>query len=171
VRDVCSETAHLHLRATNSTLLHALDLMDAWGFSYGSCLVTLHRPSTPANYWQEAHAFVLLGVRGRLPFVKTGLPSWIECEGQQVGSDSMAIRQLIEVVSPGPYLQLFGTRGLEASPAWVLCDEVTGCHNTDHQAPEPVGDPNQSAETNIGGRASGDYSTKGTTDESPLVST
>ena len=124
VQGLCAETAHLHVRATNSTLLDALDLMEAWGFSYGSCLVTIHRPSAPGNYWQEAHAFVLLGIRSRLPFLKTDLPSWIECDANQLGGDAMVIRHLIETVSPGPYLQIVGPGDPQPPGTWAVCNEL-----------------------------------------------
>jgi len=151
VRDVCSATAHLHLRATNSTLLHALDLMEAWGFAYGSCLVTIHRPSAPGNYWYEAHAFVLLGVRGRMPFLKPDVPSWIECDTDQIGSDSTLIRQLIETVSPGPYLQIIGPRDPETSRAWVVCEDLATSQNTSRPALQPVVDSRDATEISDGG--------------------
>jgi len=151
VRDVCSDTAHLHLRATNSTLLHALDLMEAWGFSYGSCLVTIHRPLAPGNYWHEAHAFVLLGVRGRMSFLKADIPSWIECDADQIGSVSTMIRQLIETVSPGPYLQIIGPRAYETSPAWVVCDDPVASQDATRPALQPLMHAGDATETDDGG--------------------
>jgi len=125
--------------------------MEAWGFSYGSCLVTIHRPSAPGNYWHEAHAFVLLGVRGRMPFLKADIPSWIECDADQIGSVSTMIRQLIETVSPGPYLQIIGPRAYETSPAWVVCDDPVASQDATRPALQPLMHAGDATETDDGG--------------------
>ncbi len=109
VADVCEADAHLHIWATNKSLPDALAVMAAWGFVYRSCLVCLNREMGNGSYWQESHQFLLFGMRGRLPFKDRNQPSWIECDWPKDGGQPPSIHQLIETVSPGPYLELFGS--------------------------------------------------------------
>ena len=118
VADVCEADAHLHIWATNKSLPDALAVMAAWGFVYRSCLVCLNREMGNGSYWQASHEFLLFGTRGRLPFKDRNQPSWIECDWPEDGSKPPSIRQLIETVSPGPYLELFGSSKI-FDPNWT----------------------------------------------------
>ncbi len=60
------------------------------------------------NYWRVSHEFLLLGVRGKLTFQDKGVRSWIEHKRTEHSRKPLAVRELVERVSPGPYLEMYG---------------------------------------------------------------
>lgn len=108
VGELAADNAHLHLWTTNGFLREALDLIDAWGFTYKSCFVWLKPDLGCGNYWRVSHEFLLLGVRGRLRFRDRTLPSWLIAPRMEHSRKPGRVRLLIERVSPGPYLELYG---------------------------------------------------------------
>jgi MT-A70 len=100
--------AHLHLWASNDSLLAAVKVMENWGFRFSGCLVCINSDGRPGRYWLDSHEFLLLGTRGDLPVMESCLPSWFHCDREPNGCPSPRIRDLIERASPGPYLELFG---------------------------------------------------------------
>ena len=128
VSDICAEPvaqlaadrAHLHLWVTNGFLREAFDVIEAWGFEYaGSCLVWVKPQLGLGNFWRGAHELLLLGVRGRLPFQDKGQRSWLEHDRTGHSKKPEAVRQLVEKVSPGPYLELYG-RNLPSNSDWTV---------------------------------------------------
>ena len=108
VADLATENAHLHLWTTNAFLRESLDLIHSWGFAYKSCLLWLKPQLGMGNYWRVSHEFLLLGVRGNLTFCDRTIRSW-HIEPRTVHSRKpFLFRSLVEKVSPGPYLELFG---------------------------------------------------------------
>jgi len=119
VAELTAENAHLHLWTTNAFLADAFEVMDAWGFAYKSCFVWVKDKLGMGNYWRVSHEFLLLGVRGRLPFRDRTIPSWRLCRRTRHSRKPDAVRALIERVSPGPYLELYGREELPRS-AWTV---------------------------------------------------
>ena len=111
IRAVAAADSHLHLWATNDTLFEAKRLMQEWGFRYQSCLVRLTSSREFGQYWREAHDFLILGVRGNLPFRDNSLSSWVEAGNSDDCTKPEAVRELVERVSSGPHLEVFGTKG------------------------------------------------------------
>ncbi|NQT14292.1 MAG: hypothetical protein HQ582_16165 [Planctomycetes bacterium] len=128
VRDVVAEQAHLHIAVPAEFLGDAMLVINAWGFTYRSVLVSKESPRGYGEYWRPGHEFLLLGVRGRLPFRDSGLIGGLEAEDSSVAGRPGLIRQLIERVSPGPYLGLFGG---EFWPGWTV---LTGASAMDAEA-------------------------------------
>jgi hypothetical protein len=60
------------------------------------------------HYWRVSHEYLLLGVRGNLPFRDRTCRSWISARRTIHSRKPFAFRELIERVSPGPYLELYG---------------------------------------------------------------
>jgi len=108
VRELIADNAHLHLWTTNAFLLEAFDVIRAWGFRYKSCLVWVKPQLGMGNYWRVSHEYLLLGVRGSLPFRDRTLRSWLLARRTIHSRKPFAFRELIERVSPGPYLELYG---------------------------------------------------------------
>ena len=118
VANLCQDNAHLHIWAGNATFPFALDVVKAWGFTYHSCLVCLKPTMGLGEFWRESHAFLLLGIRGQMPFSDNNQPSWIECEWPEDGDKPDSIRELVEAVSPGPYLLMYGN--LQPNGDWSV---------------------------------------------------
>lgn len=119
VRELVEENAHLHLWTTNGLLREAFDVIEAWGFTYKSCLVWIKGDIGMGNYWRVSHEYLLLGVRGSLTFRDRTLPSWIKADRTIHSRKPGAVRTLIERASPGPYLELYGREELHDS-AWTV---------------------------------------------------
>lgn len=116
LEDICSEPvrhlvapqAHLHLWTTNAFLREAFDVIQAWGFKYRSCLVWVKPQIGMGNYWRVSHEFLLLGVRGDLTFEDHTIRSWQIARRTIHSRKPFLFRDLIEQVSPAPYLELYG---------------------------------------------------------------
>ncbi len=119
VNELAAEQSHLHLWTTNSFLREAFDVMHAWNFTYKSCLVWIKPQLGMGNYWRVSHEFLLLGVRGQLPFRDNTCRSWVSARRTIHSRKPFAFRALVEQVSPGPYLELYG-REEQPNTQWTV---------------------------------------------------
>ena len=124
VAALAEDNSHLHLWTTNAFLADAFQVMDAWGFTYKSCFVWVKDKLGMGNYWRVSHEFLLLGVRGRLKFRDRSIRSWRLCRRTRHSRKPDAVRALIERVSPGPYLELYGREELPRSQWTVYGNQV-----------------------------------------------
>ena len=117
VPQLVADRAHLHLWTTTTFLPAALNVLDAWGFTYKSQRVWC-KPGRlgMGNFWRVSHELLLLGTRGGLPFHDRGQRSWVEAERGRHSHKPAVFRNAIEQVSPGPYLELFAREAVEG---WV----------------------------------------------------
>lgn len=76
------------------------------------------------NYWRLSHEYLLLGTRGGLGFRDSTLRSWIEADRTRHSQKPGIVRELVERVSPGPYLELYGRQELPDSMWTVFGNEV-----------------------------------------------
>jgi N6-adenosine-specific RNA methylase IME4 len=106
VKQVAAKRAHLHLWVPPELLESGIAVLRAWGFRYESLLVRRKPPAERGDYWRSAHDMLLLGVRGELPFRDAKLSGWMDAVGGRNSADKM--RDLIALVSPSAYLDLFG---------------------------------------------------------------
>jgi N6-adenosine-specific RNA methylase IME4 len=126
IDDICAlpisrladETAHLHLWTTNAFLFDCKKIMELWGFEYKSCFVWVKSSMGIGNYWRVSHEFMLLGVRGSLPFQNHSEMSWYEEKRSKHSAKPLEVIKKIETVSPGPYLELFGRETRENWTVW-----------------------------------------------------
>lgn len=119
VRALAEEAAHLHLWTTNAFLREAFDVIRASGFRYKSCLVWIKPQLGMGNYWRVSHEYLLLGVRGNLRFQNHACRSWQSAHRTIHSRKPFLFRQLIERVSPGPYLELYG-REEQPNCGWTV---------------------------------------------------
>ena len=124
VGKLVTDDAHLHLWTTNGFLREAFLVIEAWGFSYRSCFVWVKPRLGCGNYWRVSHEFLLLGVRGRLPFRDRTVRSWQLHHRRDHSRKPESVRLLIEQVSPGPYLELFGRADVPDSEWTVFGNQV-----------------------------------------------
>ena len=111
-----AERAHLHLWTTNAFLSAAGDILKAWGFTYKSFFVWVKPQMGMGNYWRVSHEVLLLGVKGHLPFARKDQKSWQEWNRGRHSEKPAEMYNIIERVSPGPYLELFARR---QRPGWT----------------------------------------------------
>ena len=119
VGELVRDRAHLHLWTTNAFLEAAFSVVRAWGFEYKSCLVWAKPKIGMGNYWRVSHEFLVLGVRGRLRFRRKDVASWVVAPRTKHSRKPFQFRELIEQVSPGPYLELYG-REEQPNSGWTV---------------------------------------------------
>jgi N6-adenosine-specific RNA methylase IME4 len=113
VAQVAAEECHLHLWTTESFLEDGISILKNWGFERKSGFVWVKPQLGIGTYWRVSHEFMLLGVKGGLTFPPTNIKSWIEHERTEHSAKPESVRKLIEQVSPGPRLEMFGRRCID----------------------------------------------------------
>ena len=61
----------------------------------------------------------MFGIRGRLRFGRNDIPSWVLSPRTAHSRKPFRFRELIEQVSPGPYLELYG-REEQPNTGWTV---------------------------------------------------
>jgi hypothetical protein len=113
---VVAPEAHAHLAVPPELIKEGIAILEKWGFRYRGELVRRTQSPEFGDYWQRAHTSILLGVRGRLAFHETGLPSFMDDHDFFGNGDSTEIHTLIARVSPPPYLDLLAE---ESVGEWI----------------------------------------------------
>jgi N6-adenosine-specific RNA methylase IME4 len=134
VANLVAPNAHLYLWVTNSFMEEGHRICRAWGFTPKTILtwVKVHQddPSRVSMktgyYFRGATEHVIFAVRGSLPLqVDDGVPTaflW-----PRIGAHSVkpaAFGDLVERVSPGPYLELFARAQRLGWDSWGYGYEV-----------------------------------------------
>lgn len=125
VSSLADRDAHLYLWTTNRYLRSVWDVAEAWGFR-GVCVLAWCKKPIPApmgGAFRSNLEFCLFARRGDLPTIGT-IPSrwfpWPRRRGAPVAlgqrrqtmhsAKPEAFLDMVETVSPGPYLELFARR-------------------------------------------------------------
>jgi len=127
VTDLVSDAAHLYLWTTNGFLRSAFEVMAAWGFRYSTTLVWAKNPM--GGGLGGAHGitteFVLFGRRGTLTAHGTTNTTWFNWKRPyrhngkpEHSAKPEAFLDLVEQVSPGPYIELFCRRQRLGWDSW-----------------------------------------------------
>jgi N6-adenosine-specific RNA methylase IME4 len=116
VGTLASTDAHLWLWVTNATLFAGQAVMQAWGFTYRSCL-TWVKPGLGlgSSYLRNNTEHLLFGTRGKAPVRYRSQPTWLFAPKQDHSHKPEEQYAVIERCSPGPYLELFARR---KRPGW-----------------------------------------------------
>jgi len=118
IADLADPNAHCWLWVTNATLRHGYDVLEAWGFTPRSPLTWIKPRFTLGNYLRNATEHVLLGTRGRAPVKFRSQPTWSYAPLQGHSVKPGELYEIIERVSPDPYLELFARRRRHGWDAW-----------------------------------------------------
>lgn len=106
---------HLYLWTTNRYLPDAFNVCQAWGFRYSQLLTWAKTPMGlgPGGAFAQNAEYVLFARRGSLRHKQRIDSAWFNWPRMGPGSHSRkpeAFIDLVEQVSPGPYLELFARR-------------------------------------------------------------
>jgi N6-adenosine-specific RNA methylase IME4 len=119
VRRLAADAAHLWLWTTNAFLFACPDIFGAWGFEFKSSYVWCKHQMGIGNYLRNAHEFLLLASRGGLVGAAKDVISWGAFDRTEHSTKPDEIRfKVIEKVSPGPRLELFGRRDVDGWFVW-----------------------------------------------------
>lgn len=119
VRDLAESDAHLYLWTTNRYLRPAYDIAEAWGFTVAKPLVWCKEPmGFMGRPFTSSAEFVLFCRRGSLRCIAdAGRQWWIWPRGRHSAKPE-AFQDIVEQVSPGPYVELFARRDRLGWDTW-----------------------------------------------------
>ncbi len=118
---VAQETAHLYLWVTNNFLKDGLQVMEAWGFRYLTLITWMKDRQGLGQYYRGMTEHCLFGTKGFVPYKVTGGGKRLQGQtgfAARRGKHSEkphTMRQMIQKVSTGPFLELFAR---SACPGW-----------------------------------------------------
>ena len=126
VGDLAKPDAHLYLWVTNGMLPDGLRVMEAWGFRYVNNICWGKTSGYGlGQYWRGEHELCLFGVRGNIPYARdpqTGkrkqARSLVLAARGKHSEKPDEVRRRIEIVSKGPYLELFARKKVPGWDVW-----------------------------------------------------
>lgn len=115
-----AQGCHLYLWTTQRYMRQAYEVLDAWGFKYASTLVWCKPPRGFVGTFPCSTEFVLFARRGNLPAKQKGGRNWWEWSrpNDQHSRKPEAFMDIVEQVSPGPYLEMFSRRARLGWDTW-----------------------------------------------------
>lgn len=135
VDDICglpveahvNENAHLYLWVPNALLPEALQVMQAWGFTYKTNIIwfKVRKDGGPDGrgcgfYYRNVTEVLLLGVRGSLRTLPPArsMVNIILARKREHSRKPVETYDVIESCSPGPFLELFARGTREGWTSW-----------------------------------------------------
>lgn len=118
VHDLAADDAHLWLWVTNAGMQEQIAVMEAFGFSYRSCLTWIKPSFGLGQYLRNQTEHLLFGVRGRAPIQFRSQGTWLYAPRQEHSHKPEEQYAIIERCSPGPYLELFARRKRPGWDSW-----------------------------------------------------
>lgn len=116
VQSLAADDAHLYLWATCPFMFGhrgeggpaPVDIMEAWGFRYVTMLTWVKNSLGLGYFFRNTTEHVLFGVRGNAPIPPTKRETNVVAAGRTAHSvKPPAFFDVVERVSPGPYVELF----------------------------------------------------------------
>jgi N6-adenosine-specific RNA methylase IME4 len=139
--------AHLYLWTTQAYLRDAFAIAEAWGFEPATTLVWCKRPMgfMGGVYGGSSTEFCVFATSGKVEPLSRVLRQWFEwprgAPSERTGRKPDAFLDMVEQVSPGPYVELFARRARFGWDYWG--DESLGTATMGHRIAEeyvPVAD-------------------------------
>lgn len=120
VRDIADRRgAHLYLWTTQTFLRASYEVLDAWGFRQGALLVWSKPPKGVVGTWVCSAEFCIFARRGSLKHLRRHIGTVFEWPRQgRHSAKPEAFQDLVETVSPGPYLEMFARRKRRGWTVW-----------------------------------------------------
>jgi N6-adenosine-specific RNA methylase IME4 len=120
IEKLAAEVSMIHLWTTDAFLEDAFGVMRAWGFERKSTLIWEKPQMGLGNYYRLTHEYLLLGTRGgaQFPDGQHGHRSILRVDREKHSQKPELFRRLVEQVSNGPRLELFGRRQVADWTVW-----------------------------------------------------
>jgi N6-adenosine-specific RNA methylase IME4 len=130
VADLAERDAHLYLWTIQSKLRDAFYVVEAWGFRTSCTLIWCKGAAgVPGGTFCSTTEFVLFCRRGVLPSKRRVSRQWFTWSRGEHSAKPDAFLDMVESVSPGPYLELFARRQRLGWDTWgdeALCHVQVG---------------------------------------------
>lgn len=135
VANLADENCHLYLWTTNNFLPDALKVMEAWGFTYKTKITWIKaninedgsftfQNAGLGQYFRGRDEVCLFGVKGNLPYKLNengkrmqGFTAFV-APREEHSKKPQKMRDMIEVVSYEPYIELFARQEIEGWDCW-----------------------------------------------------
>ena len=123
----CKKPCHLYMWCPNALLKEGLEVMDAWGFKYKTNLVwyKVRKDGGPDGrgvgfYFRNVTELILFGVKGSMRTLDPGRRqvNIIATRKREHSRKPAETYELIELCSPGPYLEIFAREPTEGWTSW-----------------------------------------------------
>jgi len=129
IQNTMAPDSHCYLWVTNNYLPAGLEVLKAWGYRYITTITWAKDKFGLGQYYRGQTEHCLFGVRGRIPYRKR--PNGKRAQGVTIihaprrkhSQKPDEMREMIEVVSPPPYLELFAR---ERAPGWIVWGDEVG---------------------------------------------
>lgn len=127
VGDLALPQSHLYLWVPNALVADGLKVMEAWGFTYKTCLVwyKIRKDGGPDGrgvgfYFRNVTELILFGTRGKLRTKQLGRKqvNLLATQKREHSRKPDELYMLIQGCSPGPYLELFARQTWGGWTAW-----------------------------------------------------
>ena len=119
VEPVAARAAHCYLWTTQRYVEAAFGVMGAWGFRYCELLTWCKTPNTKlGGTYIHTTEFCLFGKRGMLPHKERVETTWFTWPRGPHSVKPAAFYDMVERVSPGPYLELFARQPRLGWDSW-----------------------------------------------------
>ena len=118
VGSLCAENAHCWLWVTNATLEEGFKVLKAWGFEPRSVFTWFKLRLGLGVYLRNCTEHCILATRGKAPVRVKNQPNVGIFPIQDHSHKPEEFYDIVERVSPGPYLELFARRRRHGWAAW-----------------------------------------------------
>jgi N6-adenosine-specific RNA methylase IME4 len=112
--------SHCWLWVTTATLETGIQVLRSWDYEYKGFYFWGKLRFTLGTYLRNAGELLLLGVRGNCPMRFHSQPNWGVYPLQDHSHKPEEIHQMLERLSPTPYLELFARRRPSSSADWSV---------------------------------------------------
>jgi N6-adenosine-specific RNA methylase IME4 len=115
-----ADAAHLYVWTTQRFLRDTYKVVEAWGFTPAHLLVWAKAPRgfNPGGLFGSCCEFVMFARKGKLKTLSKVERDWFEWKRGQHSAKPEAFLDMVEQVSPGPYLEMFARRNRMGWSAW-----------------------------------------------------
>ncbi len=129
VQSIAAEDAHLYLWTTSKYLRDAYDIAEAWGFKPSVPLVWAKAPRGLGlgDTYRLTTEFLLFCRRGHPEHKRVEPRSWWDWPRGKHSAKPAAMLQMVESVSPGPYVELFARTRRPGWASWG--DEIAPAYD------------------------------------------
>lgn len=126
IREIAADDAHLYLWTINRYVEAAYTVVRAWGFEPSTLLTWAKKPMGGGlgGTYGISTEYILFARRGSLKAKQRIKGTWFPWKREYVNGapahsrKPSAFMEMVETVTPGPYLELFARRRREGWSAW-----------------------------------------------------
>lgn len=119
ISEFAEDDAHIYVWTTHTFLWDTPAVLRAWGFKPEYLLVWAKNGLGMGGRFRHSSEYVLFGTRGKpLPVQRYDVGTWFNWTKGAHSAKPEAFLDLVETVSPGPYLELFARRNRLGWDTW-----------------------------------------------------